>query len=485
MDEMVVTPNPSEAQATETEKPRKDLLDQFWDFFASVPVATVLIFIVAVASVGGTLIEQEGMYSSYKSPEEFYPERYGPVMGTFLLKTGMTHMYSSWWYLTMLFMIGISLIICSLERFVPLWRAVQKPNPTPDPAFVKHLKNRFEYRPERSGNPMAKLAETLKAKRYLVIEQDGRLYADKGRWGRWGPYITHIGLILILAGAMMRAIPGVYFDTFVWIRDGEIVKVPNTDFLIQSEKFVAEFYESGAPKSYKTHARLLDSQGNELLKHDIVMNEPLMYDWVELYQSSYKTEAGLAKVSLRDRASGNELGTFDVDLSQPKPSYEVGGHKIKVVDYFPDFGLDEKGKPTSRSSQVNNPGLIMEITDPNGKVYTSWYFIMYPEMEFDTKIPVKFETLDIGAVSTTGLKVKQDLGVPVIYLGLLIISLGVFATFYIPHRRYWALPDGGRVVVGGWTNRNHGSFGTEMKLLAHRLDPKNNPETDTMEGEER
>jgi len=486
VDEMSAAPRAAaeeEIQTAEPQKPTKDLLDRTWDFFASVPVATVLIFIIAAASIGGSLIEQENTLSTLQAPLEYYKARYGSVMGTVLFRTGMTHMYSSWWYLTMLFMIGISLVICSLDRFVPLWTAVQKPNPTPDPGFVKHLRNRFEYRPEGQG--VAGLAALLKAKRYLVIEKDGRLYADKGRWGRWGPYITHIGLILILVGAMMRAIPGVYFSQFIWVRDGEIVKVPNTDFFIQSEKFVAEWYDSGAPKLYKTEAKILDGEGNELLRHDIVMNEPLSFRGVELFQSSFKQELGKAVVGLVERESGKEIGTFELDLLQPKPLYEVNGYKIRVIDYFPDFGLDEAGKPTSKSSAVNNPGLVAEVSSPDGKTFTNWYFIMYPEMEFDPSVPVRFTTIDMGVASTTGLSVKKDMGVPVIYLGLLIVSFGVFATFYIAHRRYWALVDGPRVIVGGWTNRNHGSLTTEMQQLAHQLDPKTNPIADTLEGEER
>ncbi len=488
MDEMGVAPVAAaeeEIQTAETRKPGKDILDRTWDFFASVPVATVLLFVIAAASVGGSLIEQESMLSTVQAPGDYYAARYGPVMGTVLFKTGMTHMYSSWWYLTLLFMLGISLIICSLERFVPLWKAVQRPNPAPDEGFVRHLKNHFSFRPHQADAPMVALAEALKARRYRVVEKDGRLYADKGRWGRWGPYITHIGLILVLVGAMMRAIPGAYFDQFIWVRDGEIVKVPNTDFFIQSEKFVAEFYDSGAPKLYKTEARILDGEGKELLRHDIVMNEPLTFRWVELYQSSFKQELGKAIVSLNERESGKEIGTFELDLLQPKPMYEVGGYKIRVVDYFPDFGLDSAGKPTSKSSQVNNPGVVAEITTPDGNSFTNWYFVMYPEMEFDPSIPVKFKTLDMGVVSTTGLTVKMDLGVPVIYLGLLIVTLGTFATFYIPHRRYWAMVEGPKVLVGGWTNRNQGSLVSEMQRLGHALDPKTNPLADQMEGEER
>jgi len=156
-----------------------------------------------------------------------------------------------------------------------------------------------------------------------------------------------------------------------------------------------------------------------------------------------------------------------------------------VQAYYPDFGLDADGKPTTRSSRVSNPGMVLEVTPPDGEPFTTWFFPLYPAMEFDATVPVKFDTLSIDTVSTSGLKVKKDLGIPVIYLGLFVVTLGAFTTFYIPHRRYWAFLEDGLVIVGGWTNRNQGSFERETRQIAHLLDPERNADGDELEGEER
>lgn len=487
MEEQGVTPAEviqEEEAAQEPERPSKDLLEKTWDFFASVPVAVVLIFVIAAASVAGSLIPQEGMYGDWRPPQDFYPWKYGPVWGNFLFKTGMTRMYTSWWFMTMLFMLGASLVVCSLERFIPLWRAVQRPNPTPPESFVKHLKNRFEVPVSDKAKPLAALAGALKARRYTVIEKDGRLYADKGRWGRWGPYILHIGLILVLAGAMMRAIPGAYMDQFLWVRDGEIAKVPGADWYVRNDQFRVEMYDSGMPKSYETDAVVIDG-GAEVAKKTIAMNIPLAHKSVELYQSSYKRELGKATVALVERQGGKTVGTFEMNLVQPEAMYTVGDYKVKVKDYFPDFAI-ENNKPVSRSSEIQNPGVVLDVITPDGKSYANWYFVLYPQMEFDNTTPIKLQTVDMAETYTTGLKVKKDLGIPVIYLGLLITSLGACLTFYLAHKRFWALVEGGKVVVGGWANRNQGGFQTDMALLAKKLDPSTAAKFDLMmEGEER
>jgi cytochrome c biogenesis protein len=487
VDEQQVAETAAAEAAEETQepaKPSKGFLERTWDFFASVPVATIMIFIIAVASVAGTLITQEGQYSDWRGPAEFYPFRYGQFWGNFLYKTGMTRMYKSWWFLTLLFMLGASLVICSLERFIPLWRAVQRPNVTPPESFVKHLKNRFEYKaPKEASDPLAALAHSLKSARYKVIRQEGRLYADKGRWGRWGPYIMHIGLLLVLVGGMMRAIPGFYMDDFIMVPDGQVSKVPGTDYFVRNDKFTLETYDNGQPKSYKTDATIIED-GKEVQSAVITMNKPLMHRWVELYQSSYDRQLGKATVSLTDRQSSKQIGTFELDLLQPAKQYTVGDYKVNIKEYYPDFAIDG-GKPISQSSDVRNPGVVLDVVGPDGKAYQNWYFVMYPEMEFDNTTPVKLGTAGMAESWKTGLKVKKDLGIPVIYAGLIVASLGVCLTFYLAHRRYWALVDNGRVVVGGWTNRNQGSLQSEMKRLGYKLDPNSNPNPDISEGDER
>jgi len=466
-------------------RPDKDLLDRTWDFFSSVRVATVLIFLVAAASIAGTLIPQEGQYASALPPEQFYPQEYGPVLGALLLRTGVTHLYSSWWYQTLLFLIAASLVICSLERFVPLWRAVQRPNPAPATEFVRGLKYRFTAPAARGDSPYADLAAALRARRYRVIEQGGRLYADKGRMGRWGPYITHIGLILLLVGAGIRTLPGAYLEEYIWLRDGEVVRVPGTDFYVESLGFAVDFGADGEPVNYQTRVRVLDAGGNVVKVGTIAVNEPLSYDRVGLYQSSYHADYGRAEVAVIDRAGGTEVGRFTIDLMQPEREYVAGDFRITVEAYYPDLAIDARGQPTSRSSRPANPGLKLAVVPPEGEPYTTWFLPLHPELEFDETTPVRFSTLRVEPVFTSGLQVKKDLGIPVVYVGLFVISAGVFAAFYIAHRRYWAFTEDGLVVVGGWTNRNPRSFARETAALARLLDPGRCAGDVEMEGEER
>ena len=134
------------------------------------------------------------------------------------------------------------------------------------------------------------------------------MLAEKSRFSRWGPYINHIGLIIFLIGVLMRLIPGNYLDQYVWVRDGETRKVPETNYYVKSEGFAVEYYgkdefpeeldlQEGQQvvKMYKTDAILYknlnaglpgtEPELEEVHRQQIIVNHPLEYEDLLLYQS--------------------------------------------------------------------------------------------------------------------------------------------------------------------------------------------------------
>src|SRR5690606_7660768 len=102
------------------------------------------------------------------------------------------------------------------------------------------------------------VAGQLRRLRYHVWQAGTEaVYADKGRWGRYGPYVTHIGLMLLLLATLGMAIPGWYHDEFFWVAEGESVRVPHTDFILRNDGFRVEFHPDGRPSLFETRAVIL------------------------------------------------------------------------------------------------------------------------------------------------------------------------------------------------------------------------------------
>ena len=117
----------------------KTIIDNIWDIFASVKLAVVIFFLIALTSVVGTVIEQQA------EPEKnikLLMKMFGlgheaaqSFLGV-LDKLGFTDMYHAWWFLAFLLIFCINLIICSLDRLPRVLKLVrEKIRPLP----VEHI----------------------------------------------------------------------------------------------------------------------------------------------------------------------------------------------------------------------------------------------------------------------------------------------------------------------------------------------------------
>ena len=69
-------------------------------------------------------------------------------------------------------------------------------------------------------------------------------------------------------------------------------------------------------------------------------------------------------------------------------------------------------------------------------------------------------------IGSTGLQIKADPGIPLVYAGFGLLMLGVIMS-YASHSQIWALQKGDHFYLGGKTNRAQVTFERElMDILA-------------------
>src|SRR5699024_4879746 len=284
---------------------RRTLVDKIWSFFSSVKVGIIFIVIALLASGIGTIFPQE-MYiheeAENRDPAVFYEDWYG-LDGKIYYQLGFHELYSSWWYLILIALIGISLVICSIDRFVPLHRALKLQQPKRHTIFLsrQRLFSKTDVVTEDEKNGFI---GRLKKHRYKIVNKDGNILAEKNRFSRWGPYVNHIGLIIILIAAILRLVPFFYLDEYVWVREGdqEVIPGTNNEYYIENKRFLLESYDEDDKQFraameqsdelihknyqsdvviYKTEPREVVGQEPELEKvteSSIQLNEPLKFD---------------------------------------------------------------------------------------------------------------------------------------------------------------------------------------------------------------
>lgn len=205
-----------EGTARRSQTYNKTIVDKIWNFFSSVKVGIWLIVITLIASALGTIFPQELYIPPTIPPEQYYKEQYG-VLGGIYYSLGFHNLYSSWWYLLLVSSIGISLVICSLDRYIPLRRALKKQRVDRHIGFLQHQRIYGVTKIEDEEIDFEAIKNRLKERRFKISEVNGCILAEKNRFSRWGPYVNHIGLIIFLIGGMLRLVPGMYIDEVLWL----------------------------------------------------------------------------------------------------------------------------------------------------------------------------------------------------------------------------------------------------------------------------
>lgn len=486
-----------EGSARRSQTYKRTIIDKIWNFFSSVKVGVWIIVIVLAASAIGTLFPQE-IYIQGASPETYYKEQYG-IIGELYYKLGFHNLYSSWWYILLLAAMATSIIIASLDRFIPLYRSLKNQRVTRHDSFLKRQRIFGITKTDNADEIIGKAKTELEKKRYNVKEENGNLFAEKNRFSRWGAYVNHLGIIIFLVGCMLRFFPGMYIDESLVLRDGETKVIPGTDglYYLKNHEFIIELYdeeedekfksaiektdEGMVVKNYQTNATLYKRVGEvvpgkepklqKVKDYAIRVNDPLKFDGYKLYQSSYRLNELVSMTFEMERKEDKQkIGTFTVDLLKPEGTYELKkGYKIEILDYFPDFAFNEKGEPTTLSKAPNNPAFIFRMYSPevpDGEV--SFAAIgQYLEPLGETKYKVNFN--DVETTNSTWLTVRKDNTLWILIVGGAIFMIGVIQGMYWHHHRIWIKRKNDELWIAGHTNKGWFAFKKEIVQLADAI----------------
>ena len=203
----------------------KSIIDKIWNFFSSVKVGIALIIINLVAASIGTILPQEFYISvsNEAQKEQYYTDLYGSF-GSLYYNLGLSDVYSSWWFQVLVLLLGVSIIIASIDRGVPLHKSLKNQRVKRHENFMKRQRVIAEGKTTvEQANTLDLVEEKLKRMRYNVRREGKALMAEKNRLSRYGPYINHVGLIVFLVGVMLRLVPGFHVDESIWVRDRRCV----------------------------------------------------------------------------------------------------------------------------------------------------------------------------------------------------------------------------------------------------------------------
>lgn len=503
-----------EGTARRSQTYNKSIIDKIWNFFSSVKVGVGIIIVLLVAAALGTILPQKQYVPAATDAdiEAYYTDIYGSV-GTVYHALGFHDMYNSFWFIGLVGMLAISLIIASLDRFVPLYRSLKNQRVLRHSSFMR--KQRILAEGPGEADTLKKAEEKLTDLKYKVSTDKNGLLAEKGRFSRWGPYVNHIGLIIFLFGVMLRMMPGFYVDETLWIREGETRAIPDAPgYVLESKGFTLETYTGEGEeekfgeaiervgtvaKNYQTDVVLYkipegalpgDTADMEMVEeHAIRVNQPFKFDGYALYQMDFQQdELKTMSFALQNKETGESRGDLTIDLVNPETNYELeDGSVVELLGYYPDFSGFENGEPQTATPLPKNPGFLVKMTTPDTPDGETSFITIQNTVEplGDNDYKLAFQGVETRDAS--GLTVRKDRTLPILGLGGLIFMIGVAQGMYFNHRRFWIQQQAdGSILLAGHTNKNW--FGLKKDLdqvTDHASLPAYRDQQEDMEAQEK
>lgn len=490
----------------------QSIFDKIWNMFTSIRNGVIIIALITIASAIGTILPQEYFIPIGVDPLQYYTENYG-TFGTLYYKIGFTELYSSWWFVLLVGMLALSLIAASIDRGVPLYKSLKNQRVKKHASFFKRqrLSNEYEQNENAAG-----VTEAFAQKKYKV-KQDGDNYLlEKGRLSRWGPYINHTGLILLLFGSMLRFFPGVYIDEIIYMQEGETVSIPTTEgqYYVRNNGFTLDTYDDDAGtvfdeslqsnmamtiSNFQTDITIFENKASDIVgsspeleeieDYSIRVNHPYRFNNYELYQSSYDNSQ-LKEMTFRlEDSEGTTIGeNFTVNLNNPEDSYNITENiNVNMRAYSPDFlEIDDNGTLISETPVPTNPAFVFEVAEGENSELSLLQIMNSTDITQDNEYSIRFVEAEEHVASV--LTLKKDLTMPIIATGFVIFLIGLFIGSYINHRRIWINAEDGTMNIAAHTNKNYFGLKKEMNAvldsynLEHVNDKQEQEENDKLKG---
>jgi len=362
------------------------------ELFSSMRFAISLLTLIAIASIIGTVLKQN-------EPMPNYVNQLGPFWFEVFNKLGLYSVYSTWWFLLIMGFLVLSTSLCIARNGPKMLKDVVSWRENVREQSLRNFHHKAEW---TAAVPVAELARqvtqriTANGYKIKLLERGDAilLAAKKGAANKLGYIFAHSAIVIICLGGLLDSDLTIrfqqwFYDKTPFAGTGVIAQIPqqhrlglgnpsfrgNTlipegsssstvilaqqngvliqdlPFTIKLNRFIIDYYSTGMPKLFASDVTVRDNASGKDFNATIKVNQPLIYDGVAVYQSSF--EDGGSKLHLTGyRMSGGDNKTFDIagevngttPLSQSKDNQytvEWSGFRPFNVENMSNNGADD------------------------------------------------------------------------------------------------------------------------------------------------
>ena len=386
------------------------LLHPWFAFFSSMRFAVALLSLLGIASVIGTVLQQNQLQTDYLV-------KFGPFWTQIFDFLGLYDVYASAWFVVIMMFLVVSTSLCLIRNVPPFWREMK--------SFREKIKEKSLAAMRHSSLLDVNIAPEV-AKRYLEVQgfqgktinrEDGSVLiaAKKGTMNKWGYIFAHIALIVICLGGLIdsnlllklgmltgRIVPdnqAVYAKDFkpesilgtanlsfrgnVSISEGQSADVVflNADngmlvqdlpFEVKLKKFHIDFYNTGMPRDFASDIEVTDKATGKKLERTIRVNHPLTLHGITIYQASFADGGSDLAFKAWNLGDASRQPVVLKATSMRQFPLDIGRHKYRLeFDQFTSMNVEDMSEDGKREKSLNSTLNDVRAVSQEGKKYTN------------------------------------------------------------------------------------------------------------------
>ena len=417
-------------------------------FFSSMRFAVALLSVLAIASVVGTVLQQN-------QPKQNYVVKFGAFWTEIFEFLGLFDVYASAWFTLIMLFLVLSTGLCMWRNVPPFLREMRSFRTQTTAKSLAHMKH-TGLLPSSLGSLKTEIAakywQVNGFQTRITSREDGSvlLSAKKGAMNKWGYIFAHAAIIVICLGGLVdsnlllkigmltgKIVPdttsqyardfqaasrlsasNLSFRANAEVVEGQTIEAAfiNADkglllqelpFTLELKKFHIDFYNTGMPKDFASDIVVTDKASGNSVAQTIRVNHPLTINGITIYQSTYGDGGSDVRFQSWDLRGANppvsldavSQRSFPLDMGTEKYQFELGELRVfNVENTAAGEAAQHDVRSVAQPKQFQNvgPTISFKLRDAAGQAHEYVNYMLPLERE-GAKFFATGERSDINA----------------------------------------------------------------------------------------
>lgn len=400
----------------------------------SMKFALIILVIFVAVCIAGSVIPQGEIPAVYQNA---YPGTYKMILGA-----GLDDVFHSWWFVVLTLALCLNLLGCNLVHFPVILRKMRSESYK---SYAPAERLELQAAPEA-------LFRQMGFRKTAIYTVDGReyRYGIRNRIGLWGAWLTHLGILIIIAGFALGQMNTVKYT--VYGVPGQEKPIGDTPYLLRIDDFTIGLRSDDTVEQYTAALTLTDSRTGESWSGESSVNHPLDLQKMRLYQNTTGWAADMAvfeKEALLQQeivCAGEYLTVAD------RPDLQIGFRA-----FYPDYTVDASGMPATASDRMENPGYLYMI-------YYQGELMGMNVLRQDERITISdYTVIFANPRSYTLIQIKRDPFTWLAGIGSGVLLAALFIAFYLRTEELWAVEQDGKWMVYGRSRKGGAMYQDKLQ----------------------